>query len=454
MKTTLQRILLGSLILFWATGCIAGRPISMGNPLTPSLAPMLKDVLPSVVNIDVRGEFSIANLPMLEQNKGKSKKNIPFNPKFEDLGSGVIIDADKGYIITNAHVIRDADSITVTLKDGRTVQAKVIGFDVPSDIAVIQIKTKRLTAITIGDSDKLNVGDFVCAIGSPFGLEQTVTSGVISGLERSNLGIEGYENFIQTDAPINPGNSGGALLNMKGELIGINTAIIAPAPGSAGIGLAIPSNMAKGVTEQLIKFGKVKRGIMGVMVQEITPALAEVMGLKNTEGALISQALQGTPAYDAGLHSKDVIVKINDKPVHSATQVSNTISLMQIGSEAHLQVIRSGKPVDLKVKIADPEVLKKEQIEAPKLILSGLALKDFSQLIDNEQISGVQVLYVDDSSVAYSSGLRAGDVILSAQNHPVTTISELQEAAHKNPQQLLLEVKRGMGGSIFLVLEE
>lgn len=444
------------LTLFFAVislNCFAGRPILTANGATPSLAPMLKNVMPSIVNISVRGEIPIAELPQANDPK-KKKNSIPISPKFADLGSGVIVDAEQGYIITNAHVIKDANSITVTLKDGRNLSAKIIGYDIPSDIAIVQVKAKRLEAIKFGDSDKLNVGDFVCAIGSPFGLEQTVTSGVISGLERSNLGIEGFESFIQTDAPINPGNSGGALVSMNGELIGINTAIIAPAPSSAGIGLAIPSNMAKSVMEQLIKYGKVKRGLLGVLVQDLTPALAEAMHLQNTEGALVSQVLEGGPASVAGLKSKDIIVKIEDKPVHSAAQVSNTVSLMQIGSTVAIGVLRDGKPLTIKGKVADPEELKKATTSAPKQLLAGLELENFSQLVDNQSIDGVQVLNVDFNSTAFSYGLRPGDVIIAAANKPVKTIGELQTIAKDNPTQLLLEVKRGLAGTIFLVLEQ
>lgn len=448
---SISRFLITLAIALVAISCYAARPAVVTGE-TNSLAPMLKNVMPAIVNISVRGELPMVNVPIVD--KQKRKHNVNINPRFEDLGSGVIVNAEQGYILTNSHVVKDADSITVTLKDGRKMPAKVIGTDAAADIAVIQVKAKRLEQLPFGDSDKLSVGDFVCAIGSPFGLEQTVTSGVISGLERSNLGIEGYENFIQTDAPINPGNSGGALVNMKGELIGINTAIIAPAPGNAGIGLAIPSNMAKAVMLQLIKYGKVKHGIIGVLVQDLTPALADAMHIPSTEGALVSQVLEGTAAYKAGLKSRDVIVKIMGKPVHSAAQIGNTTSLMEIGSEVEMGILRDGKPMTLKAAIMDPDNLKKAQLEAPKSLLAGIMLDNFNKLLDNQQIIGVAVLFVDDSSTAYSCGLRAGDVILSAANKPVKNIDELQEIARSNPKQLLLEVKRGMRGNIFLVLEE
>ena len=445
--------LLGALLLnnSFAAGAIITQSYNVS-----SLAPMLKNVMPGVVNVAVRGELSLANLQLYKNKKKSQIFNLPFPPKFEDLGSGVIADAEHGYIITNAHLVKDGQAITVTLSDGRSMQAKVIGSDAPLDIAILQIKAKRLTALQFGDSDQLKVGDFVCAIGSPFGLSETVTSGVISSLERTNLGIESFENFIQTDAPINPGNSGGALVNMRGELIGINTAIITTTEigGNVGIGLAIPSNMAQSVMKQIIEFGQVKRGMLGVMVQKITPALAETMHLPSTEGGLISGVLPGTPADAAGLKSKDVIVKIMDKPVHSATQVQNTISLMRVGSEVKLQVLRNNQKIDIKTIIGDPEKIQKTMQDAPKQLLHGLELRDFNQLVNGQQIKGVEILSVDDNSAAYSSGLHPRDVILSADSKPITSIDQLQNIAKNHTSQLLLEVKRGANASIFVALEE
>lgn len=449
----LKQILLGIVATVLISACYADNPIADTAKTNTSLAPMLQKVMPAVVNISVRGEIPISSLQIFD--KQRRQDNLKFNPRFEDLGSGVIIDAKKGYIITNAHVIKDAQVITITLSDGRSMRAKVIGYDTPSDIALLQITTKRLKSITFGDSDKLKIGDFVCAIGSPFGLQQTVTSGVISGLERGEWGVESSESFIQTDASINPGSSGGALINMKGELVGINTAIIAPIPINVGIGLAVPSNMTKSIIEQLIKYGKVKRGIMGIIVQNITPALTEAMKLPEFEGgALVSQIMPGSPAASAGLLSKDVIVKIMGKPVHSATQIRNTATLLPIGSKVDLQVRRGNKLINLYPIVADSDSLKEDEQKNQKMLLSGMMLKNFNQLIDNQQIKGVEVLYVDDTSIAYSCGLHHGDIILSAANQTVTTINELQTMANKNPKQLLLEIKRRLNGNVFLVLEE
>lgn len=431
-------------------GAIAG-----ANGTTSSLAPMLSRVMPGVVNVAVRGELPLMHLVVPGKDKDKKPQNIEVTPKFEEVGSGVIMDAEHGYIITNAHVVKDATVITITLSDGRRATAKAIGIDSLSDIAVVQIDAKHLTEIKFGDSDKVKIGDFVCAIGNPFGLQQTVTSGVVSGLGRSNLGIEGYEDFIQTDAPINPGNSGGALLNLQGELVGINTAIISPGKigGSVGIGFAIPSNMAKSVMDQLIKYGKVSRGVVGVLVQDVTPSLADALKLAKADGALISQVIPGTPAATAGFKSRDVILSIAGKPIHSAAQVRNNVSLLRIGSKINVSVLRDNKVINLTATVTDPDSLKKDFLAANKRLLSGLVLKDFNQLLDNEQVKGVEVLYVSDSSLAYSSGLRAQDIVISAANKSVGSINDLQAIAAQNPKHLLVEVKR-LAGRFFLVLEE
>jgi serine protease Do len=432
--------------------------VTKNSVVSGSLAPMLKKVLPAIVNISVRGEVPLmASLPGREPGATTPNEQVipGLSQKFDGFGSGVIVDAEHGYVLTNAHVIKDAQLIMVNLKDGRRLRAKVIGYDVPSDIAVLQIHTKYLNALQFGDSDKLNVGDFVAAIGSPFGLQQTVTSGVVSGLERSNLGIEGYENFIQTDAPINPGNSGGALLNMQGDLIGINTAIITPLRigGSVGIGLAIPSNMARSVMDQLIQYGKVKRGLLGVVVQNVTPELAEAMHLSGTDGALVSQVIPGSPADKVGIQPRDVIIKLNGKEIHNSTQVSNMVSLLRVGTRVEIELQRQNKFQKLATVIVDAEGLQKEQSVKAKQVLAGVELRSFNQLVDNQQIKGVEVLYVDDTSIAYSSGLRPGDIILMAAEKAVQNIEELKALADKN-QKLLLEIKRGGGGNIFLVVEE
>lgn len=424
------------------------------TPMDQSLAPMLKNVMPGVVNIATRGELPPISIPFLDELK--QKHDVKLSPKFEELGSGIIVDSDKGYIITNAHVVKDAKVITVTLNDGRIFVAKTIGADNDADVAIIQINGKRLTQLSLGNSDNLKVGDFVSAIGSPFGLQQTVTSGVVSGLDRNNLGIEGFENFIQTDAPINPGNSGGALINMQGEVIGINTAIFSPSEigGNIGVGFAIPSNMAKSIMEQLIKYGKVERSIIGVVVQDMTPALAEALHLAKNEGALISQVMSGTPAESAGLKSKDIILAVENNQIRNAAQVSNDVSIIRPDTKIALHILRDGKEQTIFATTASKDKLVEASKNAPKPLLAGLRLRNFNQLISTEEVKGVEILYVDDTSIAYSNGLRRGDVILSAANQTVTSIEDLEKVTKQNPKQLLLEVKRAGEANLFLVLEE
>lgn len=425
-------------------------------PINPSMAPMLHKVMPAVVNISVRGRLNI-NLPFRipgapTQPGGNGTK---LRPKFAGLGSGIIFNAARGYVLTNYHVVKNAKIIVVTLYDGRRLRGKLLGSDAKSDIAVLKITAKHLQALKLGDSSKLNVGDYVAAIGSPFGLRQTVTSGVISGLGRSHLGIEGYENFIQTDAPINPGNSGGALVNMTGELIGINTAIITPSSigGNIGIGMAIPVNMCKKVINQIIHFGKVEHSILGVIVQNISPALADAMHLPSINGALVSDVNPGTPAANAGLQTKDVITKIDGHQIRDAYEVSTDVGLTRPGKTLVLTVRRNGKIIKLTAKTISLKAMKAAMEKAKRYLLTGLSLRNYNQLENNQQVHGVQIAGVGDFSVAYSCGLRPGDVILSAAGQLVENINDLKQIAAINPNSMLLKIKRGTAGNIFLVLE-
>src|SRR3990167_5781562 len=340
--------------LFFCAASDAGKPVD-----TTTLAPMLKKVLPAVVN--VKAQVRITDFETLREIQKQRKlqpemdneEHIP--PTGVSVGSGVIIDANKGYVLTNAHVVNDAQSVTVTLADGRHFKAKIIGADKPSDVALLEVKAKNLTQIPIGDTSQLQVGDFVVAIGSPFGvLNQTVTSGIVSALGRNTLGIESFENFIQTDASINPGNSGGALINMQGQLIGINTAILGPDGANIGIGFAIPVNMARSVMEQLIQYGSVKRGTMGVLVQNLNPDLANAFRLANTQGAVVAQVIPSSPADEAGIKSGDVIVAINDKRVNDAGEVRNIVGLLRLGARVNLQLYRNGKPTAVTLTTVDP----------------------------------------------------------------------------------------------------
>jgi Do/DeqQ family serine protease len=336
---------------------LAGAPIPEvgGGAAVPSLAPMLARITPGVVNIAVRSRVREQN-PLLQDPFFRRFFNLPQNQQPEEretqaTGSGVIVDAARGYVLTNGHVVENATRIDVTTKDNRRFTAKLIGRDNDTDVAVLQIPATNLTGVPTGDSDRLQVGDFVLAIGNPFGLGQTVTSGIVSALGRSGLGIEGYEDFIQTDASINPGNSGGPLVNLEGQCVGINTAILAPGGGNIGIGFAVPINMARRVMEQLIRYGEVKRGRIGVAIQDLTPDLAQAMNSAHSEGAVIAKVEPGSPAERAGLHRGDLVVAVDGVPVHSGTQLRNTIGLTRIGNQVDLTVDRSGSEYRVPVPV-------------------------------------------------------------------------------------------------------
>jgi serine protease Do len=323
----------------------------------PSLAPMLSRITPGVVNIAVRGRVKEQN-PLLQDPFFRRFFNLPQNAQPEEretqaTGSGVIVDAAQGYVLTNGHVAENATRIDVVTKDNRRLTAKLIGIDSDTDIAVLQIPAVNLTAVPLGDSDRLQVGDFVIAIGNPFGLGQTVTSGIVSALGRSGLGVEGYEDFIQTDASINPGNSGGPLVDLEGECVGINTAILAPGGGNIGIGFAVPINMARRVMEQLVRYGEVKRGRIGVAIQDLTPDLAQAMNTTHTTGAVIARVDPASPAERAGLKSGDLVVAVNGVAVRSGTQLRNMIGLTRTGSEVELTVDRGGAERKVAVQV-DP----------------------------------------------------------------------------------------------------
>lgn len=326
-----------------------------GTPL-PSLAPMLEEVTPAVVNIATEGRIRIRENPLLSDPFFRQFFNIPDLPrerKTESLGSGVIMDARRGLVVTNNHVIANAQQIAVKLRDGRRLEAKLIGTDPETDIAVIKIDAKDLTAARVADSERLRVGDFVVAIGNPFGLGQTVTSGIVSALGRSGLGIEGYEDFIQTDASINPGNSGGALVNLRGELVGINTAIFSQSGGNIGIGFAIPSNMVHRVIEQLVRHGEVRRGIIGVQLQDLTPELARAFDVSTIGGAVIVSVVPDSEADRAGLRAGDVVVAVEGKDVRNASDVRNRIGLLRVGETIRFEVLRGGDPKTIVAKVGE-----------------------------------------------------------------------------------------------------
>ncbi len=419
----------------------AAWPMSVDGQSLPSLAPMLKKATPAVVNISTKTKIEVAEHPLMRDPFFRRFFEIPNMPRQREtssLGSGVIVDARNGYVITNNHVIDKADEITVTLNDGRQLAAKLIGTDPESDVAVVKVESKDLTELPVADSAQLQVGDFVVAIGNPFGLGQTVTSGIVSALGRSGLGIEGYEDFIQTDASINPGNSGGALVNLRGELIGINTAILAPNGGNVGIGFAIPSNMVAQIKNTLVEHGAVKRGQLGVNIQDLTPDLAQAFGLKQSQGAVITAVQAKSPAAKAGLEPGDIVLAINDRPIKSSQDIRNIIGLLPLGEEVKLEILRGGESQTVKAEIAAPKIVQEDgQKIHPKL--AGLLLREATA---SDRAEGVLIEKIHTGAYAFQAGLRPGDVIVMANRQPVASLDDLRRAAGGS-RELLLNIQRG-----------
>ena len=420
-----------------------------GQTAIPSLAPMLEKVLPAVVSVQVEGTAVQSQRVPEELKKyfGDESPDQQAQP-FEGLGSGVIIDAAKGYILTNNHVISQADKISVQLNDGREFDAKLIGGDDQSDIALLQVQNpSNLTQIAIADSDKLRVGDFAVAVGNPFGLGQTATSGIVSALGRSGLNLEGLENFIQTDASINRGNSGGALLNLNGELIGINTAILAPGGGSIGIGFAIPSNMAKTLAQQLIQFGEIKRGLLGIKGMEMSADIAKAFNINVQRGAFVSEVLPNSGSAKAGIKSGDVIVSLNDKPLSSFAELRSRIATTEPGAKVKLGLIRDGKPLDVEVTL-DKSTSSSASAELIAPALQGATLSD-GQLKDGTK--GIRIDTVEKSSPAAQAGLHQEDVIIGVNRNRVQSIAELRKVLESKPAVIALQVMRG-NESIYILL--
>ena len=412
-----------------------------GQEAIPSLAPMLEKVLPAVVSVQVEGTTRQSQRIPEELKKyfGEDAPDQQAQP-FEGLGSGVIIDAAKGYILTNNHVISQADKISVQLNDGREFDAKLIGGDDQSDIALLQVQNpSNLTQIAIADSDKLRVGDFAVAVGNPFGLGQTATSGIVSALGRSGLNLEGLENFIQTDASINRGNSGGALLNLNGELIGINTAILAPGGGSIGIGFAIPSNMAKTLSQQLIQFGEVKRGLLGIKGMEMSADIAKAFKLNVQRGAFVSEVLPNSGSAKAGVKSGDIIVSLNDKPLSSFAELRSRIATTEPGAKVKLGLIREGKPLTVEVTL-DKSTSSSASAEQISPALQGATLSD-GQLKNGTK--GITVTTVEKSSPAAQAGLHQDDVIVGVNRTRVQSIAEMRKVLESKPAVIALQIIRG-----------
>ncbi len=436
----------------------ADRPLFLNEDGLPTLAPLLAEVTPAVVNVSVESRQTLEMNPLF---------NDPFFRRFFDMqpmpqmpqqrrqmsaGSGVIIDAQEGYVLTNSHVVENGDRIIVTLKDRRQFDAELIGDDPGTDIALLRINADGLAALDMGDSDRLQVGDYVLAIGNPFGIGQTVTSGIISALGRSGLNIEGYEDFIQTDVSINPGNSGGALVTLDGQLVGINTAIIAPSGGNVGIGFAVPANMAEAVIDQLIRFGDVQRGQLGVMVQDFTPDLAQALGVETAVGAVITQVEPDSAAEAAQLQAGDLIVSVDGRPVVGAADLRSQIGLRRVGVQVDIGVIRDGRTLEISATLRDASQPQTRPIARRTDQLSGAYLRDLGP--DDELfgvVSGVLVVQVDSDSHAAYSGLKAGDIILAVNRVPVGSVTALREQLASIKGALALTIQRG-SARIFLLI--
>jgi serine protease Do/serine protease DegQ len=421
---------------------LAQRSADSANAPLPTLAPMIERVSPSVVNISVSGHVKFNN--ELSQDP-LFKRYFPPEQEFQSAGSGVIVDAAHGYILTNQHVIANAEKITITLLDNRTMEAKVIGTDDASDLAVLKVDANHLTQIGFGDSDHLRVGDYVVAIGNPFGFSHTVTSGIVSGLERNNVDPDSgaYEDFIQTDASINPGNSGGALVNLRGNLIGINSAIISRGGGNIGIGFAIPVNMARNIMDQLIKNGRVRRGLLGVVIRALTPEIADTYGLSSISGALVTEVRAHSAADKAGLKINDVIVSLNGQPVRDSGSLRNMIGLMQPGTKVRVGYLRDGRKL-MTVAVLDQLTAarngdgKPENAEQPEPAFAGVDLAPAPK----GRAKGLLVRSVDSQSAAAKHGLQQGDIITFINRKPVRSVAEAGKIID-GAESVILQVQRG-----------
>lgn len=416
-------------------------PIATRDGL-PTLAPVLARVTPAVVNIAVLQQSPEAQNPLLRDPFFRRFFGLPEGGRPQiSAGSGVIVDARNGYVLTNHHVIKDAREVQVTLKDNRRLPAKVVGSDAGTDIAVLRIDPGELVEAKFGDSDALEVGDFVVAIGNPFGIGQTVTSGIVSALGRSGLTQEGYEDFIQTDASINPGNSGGALVNLRGELVGINTAIIGPSGGNVGIGFAVPSNMVRAVMQQIIRFGEVRRGRLGVGMQDLTPDLAKSLGATIRSGVALTNVVADSPAARAGLLVGDIVTAINGRPVRGSAELRAQLGVIPVGESVDLRVQRGPESRQVRVQIAPVEAAASGGGVALQQ-LTGASVINAERTSDKGKEPVVYVTKVEPGSPAFRNGLRAGDVILGLNRKRVANTSELVEAL-RTTDRVALHILRG-----------
>jgi len=437
--------LFAAILLLAPLSGYAGLPVAVNGQPLPSLAPMLESTTPAVVNISTITAIRVEEHPLLRDPFFRRFFDLPQQQgkrESQSLGSGVIVDAARGYVLTNHHVIDKADEIRVTLHDGRTLEAELIGADPDTDVAVLQIPAENLQAVRYADSDQLRVGDFVVAIGNPFGLSQTVTSGIVSAMGRSGLGIEGYENFIQTDASINPGNSGGPLVNLNGELVGINTAILAPGGGNVGIGFAIPVNMVRAIMDQIVDYGGVNRGHFGITMQDLTPDLAKALGVGIRQGALVAEVLADSPAEKAGLQVGDVVTKLNGRPIGSGGQLRTQLALLRIGDTVELDILRDSRSRSIRSRIADPYASYQDGAKVSDYF-KGALLKDVTDNSSFGRFTGIAVGPVQQDSPAWRTGVREGDVMLEANRQRLAGMAELRKIIRKDGSLSMLRIRRG-----------
>lgn len=422
----------------------AALPAAVAGQPVPSLAPMLQQAMPAVVSVNTKQVVRVRNPFFNDPILRRLFPQVPQDRINESLGSGVIIDAQKGYVLTNHHVIENADDVQVTLGDGRTVKADFIGSDADTDIALIRIKADNLTDIKLADSNALRVGDFVVAIGNPFGFTQTVTSGIVSAVGRSGIRGLGYQNFIQTDASINPGNSGGALVNLQGQLVGINTASFNPQgsmAGNIGLGLAIPSNLARNVVEQLVTKGVVVRGTLGLETQNLTQQMLQGLGVDSLRGALVTRVLPGSAAAAAGVQPGDVVVAANDQRVDSAEALHNYEGLQAVGSPVRLEIRRDGKPLTLTAKLKEQDRAVTGDMLDPRL--GGATFVDLPESLRQSGITGVMVSEVKRGGRAAANGLVSGDVIVASSVGEFADLASWRANFQRKPQQLVVRILRG-----------
>jgi Do/DeqQ family serine protease len=436
--SVLKFVLICALTALPGIACCGAIPALPTRDGVPTLAPLLEKVTPAVVNVSVLQRSPDEQNPLLRDPFFRRFFGLPESSQQQmAAGSGVVVDAEHGYVLTNHHVIQDARRVVVALKDNRRFPARLVGSDAGTDIALLKIEAKDLTALRFGDSDDLQVGDFVLAIGNPFGLGQTVTSGIVSALGRSGLNIEGYENFIQTDASINPGNSGGALVNLRGELVGINTAIIGPSGGNVGIGFAVPANMARAVMRQLISYGEVRRGRLGISTQDLTPALAKSLGVRAREGVVVAEVQPGSPAAAAGMRKGDVVTDLNGRPMHSSAEMRALLGVTPAGETVELRVLRGAEERSLRVRIGEIQERHAAGGEAIAALPGAMLIG-----IERDGEKAVLVTSVQAETKAFQYGLRPGDVVLGVNRKRVGSVAELAQAM-RGSKQVSLNVLRG-----------